>query len=92
VDVDVDAKNNDGFTALMLVSFSGHDDIVKTLLDAGADKDAKCGKYITALTIASARGKVAIVQMLKAFDVGSAAPAYPYYDDDLLSGPRHDDE
>jgi ankyrin repeat protein len=33
---DVNAKDKDGYTALMLAAFSGHTETVKTLLDAGA--------------------------------------------------------
>jgi uncharacterized protein len=39
--VDVNAKRNDGVTALMLASQNGHKDVVELLLDKGADINAK---------------------------------------------------
>jgi ankyrin repeat protein len=40
---DVNAAGKDGFTALMAVSLKGHTEVVKFLLDKGADVDATKG-------------------------------------------------
>lgn len=46
--VDVDAKDNEGLTALMSASFKGHIEVVKALLAAGADINAKRYDDVTA--------------------------------------------
>ena len=46
---DVNAKDNDGATALMLASQNGHLDVVQALLAKGADVNAKANDGVTAL-------------------------------------------
>ncbi|MFA5106679.1 MAG: ankyrin repeat domain-containing protein, partial [Candidatus Micrarchaeia archaeon] len=46
---DVNAKDRDGYTALMVASYWGHMDIVKLLIAAGADVNAKSETGYTAL-------------------------------------------
>ena len=38
---DINAKNNDGYTALMLASWNGHKDVVKLLIEAEVDVNVK---------------------------------------------------
>jgi uncharacterized protein len=70
--VDVNAKDKDGWTALLLASDKNRPSLVQTLLDGGADVDAKCDcpGYLhggfTALMIASRGGRTDIVKMLLA--------------------------
>jgi uncharacterized protein len=70
--VDVNAKDKEGWTALLLASDKEKPSLVQTLLDGGADVDAKCDchGYLyggwTALMIASKDGRVEIVKMLLA--------------------------
>ena len=53
---DIDAKNKNRFTALMLAAQNGHTDCIKALLEAGADKEAKAHKQTTALMLAAQNG------------------------------------
>ena len=54
----------DGYTALIEASRGGYTDIVKTLLGAGADVNAKTMGDLTALILASRHGYTEIVQAL----------------------------
>jgi ankyrin repeat protein len=62
--VKVDAKDEDGMTALCWASKLGHDKIVQRLLNKGADVDTQCGYHGDALQAASAGGHDKIVQTL----------------------------
>ena len=56
-----------GETALMAASSEGHAEIVRLLLEAGADKDMKDGtsrSNLTALMLATSKGHVEIVSLL----------------------------
>ncbi|HET9831495.1 MAG TPA: ankyrin repeat domain-containing protein [Vicinamibacterales bacterium] len=70
--VDVNARDNDGWTALLLASDRDRASVAQTLLDRGADANAKCDcpGYLsggwTALMIASREGRAGIVKMLLA--------------------------
>lgn len=57
---DVNAKVNDGVTALIQASQSGHREVVRMLLDKGADVNAKTAVGATALK----KGKTAEVKAL----------------------------
>ncbi|KAG9742030.1 purine and uridine phosphorylase, partial [Aureobasidium melanogenum] len=64
--VHVDARDEDGRTALYWASEQGHDQIVQMLLDRHADVNAQGGEYGNALQAASYGGHDKIVQMLLA--------------------------
>ena len=61
---DVNAKNNEGVTALMWAAGVGGTDAVQVLLDAGADVNAK-HKSGTALVWAQKKGHTEVVEILK---------------------------
>jgi len=63
--VDVNAKYDKGFTALIIAAGMGHTEIAKALIDAGADVNAESGDGRTALMVAEGRGNTAIVNILK---------------------------
>ena len=62
--VDVNAKDNEGWTALMWAAQSGHTATVHVLLDAGADANATRDNGATALLVAALEGNRATVQAL----------------------------
>ena len=51
-------------TALMRAAYSGHLEVVKLLLEAGADLNSKGSDEKTALTMAKERGHVEVVDFL----------------------------
>jgi len=61
---DVNAKQGDGFTALMWASGNGHLEVVRALIDAKADVNAKQGSGFTALMWASGNGHLEVVRAL----------------------------
>ena len=61
---DVNAKNGNGSTALMLASQEGHLTVVQVLLTAKADVDLKAGSGNTALLLAAQEGHADVVQAL----------------------------
>eukprot|EP00757_Euglenozoa_sp_SAG-D1_P016959 gene16959-22868_t len=61
---DIQAKNQDGYTALMRACANGHSNVVETLLRAGADIQAKTQRGWTALMRACANGHSNVVEML----------------------------
>ena len=63
--VDVNAKREDGFTALLLAAFFGRIEIVELLLERGADIHAKTRFGTSALVWATARGFPKIVNVLQ---------------------------
>jgi serine/threonine-protein phosphatase 6 regulatory ankyrin repeat subunit B len=63
---DLNVKQSDGWTALMIAAFSGHTGTVKILLDENADVSAQDkGDGKTALRWAVDRGHTEIVNILK---------------------------
>ena len=60
----MNAKNNDGWTALIRASSNGHTETVAMLLEKGADVNAKNMIGRTALISASENGHTKIVAML----------------------------
>jgi len=61
---DIEAKNNDGKTSLMIASNNGHSEVVKLLLEKGADIEAKNENGRTSLMMASHKGHSEIVKLL----------------------------
>lgn len=61
---DVNAKNRDGQTALIIASWRGQGAIARLLVDKGADVNAKDGKGHTALMLASERGYLELARLL----------------------------
>ena len=50
---DVNARNQDGWTSLMMAALGGHLEVAKLLIDKGADVNAKNNAQGTALMVAS---------------------------------------
>jgi len=67
--VDINAKDNNGYTALMWASSNGNTAIVQQLIAAGADINAKNNYGNTALLWASRRGHTLVVKQLIAAGV-----------------------
>jgi|SRR5271157_6101415 len=63
---DVNAKDDDGVTALTGTSFEGHFDVAKLLVEKGADVNIKRKDGDTALMAGSAKDHTKIVELLKA--------------------------
>ena len=61
---DKEARDQDGFTALMLAAREGNNEALKMLLGAGADKEGKNNQDFTALIMAAQEGKNESVKML----------------------------
>ncbi len=61
---DVNARDNDGWTALMWASWSGLPKVAEKLLENKADVTAVDRRGNSALTMAAMRGNVAVVKML----------------------------
>ncbi|KAI8151173.1 hypothetical protein K4K49_011135 [Colletotrichum sp. SAR 10_70] len=66
VDVDSLVPTGDYGTPLQAASHGGHDDVVRLLLDAGADVDSQAGLYSTALQAASFQGHSKVVNRILA--------------------------
>jgi ankyrin repeat protein len=64
-DYDIDESDRDGRTALIWTSEYGHETIVQTLLERGADINAQGGFYGNALYAASYGGHEKAVRMLE---------------------------
>jgi ankyrin repeat protein len=62
---DLRARNDNGATALHYAALGGHVDMVQWLLDRGADPACSDKEGDTPLTMASARGHAAVVDLLK---------------------------
>ena len=65
-DVDVDATEKDGYTALIISAEKGYANVVTQLISKGADVNAKSNGGVTALWIAIHEGHNDIVHLLKA--------------------------
>ena len=66
---DLNARNSDGATALIVASENGHADVVRVLLDAKADVNAKDNYGGTAPMLASQSGHADVVRVLLAAKV-----------------------
>ena len=62
--VEINAKDNAGYTALTWAAVEGQTNVVKLLLDKGADFNAKDTKGFTTLMIASEQGQTIVVKLL----------------------------
>ena len=60
----VNEKDNNGYTASIRASKQGYKDVVELLIYAGAEKEAKTNKGYTALICASKEGKLEVVNAL----------------------------
>ena len=60
----VNAKDNDGWTALMRAAWEDHAEVVEVLLKHGADVNAKNNKGMTALMWAAQRGYADVAEVL----------------------------
>jgi len=60
----VDAKGEDGYTALMAAASLGREDMVKVLLKAGADLNAVNNDGLTAMQVAANNKHDAVVKLL----------------------------
>lgn len=59
-------ESRNGATPLMVAAFEGHEDVVRILLEAGADVNAKDAEGNTALSLATTRGHQDVIKLLKA--------------------------
>lgn len=75
---DVNAKRNDGVTALWLAAQEGHTEVVNVLLAAKADVNAKKNDGGTALMAAAVNGHLPVVERLLAAgaDTNTRAEGY----------------
>jgi ankyrin repeat protein len=62
-------KSTIGITPLFIAAYNGRTDVVKFLLDSGADASVSNIHGRTALMEAETKGYTAIVQMIKAVDI-----------------------
>jgi ankyrin repeat protein len=61
---DVNAKTDEGVTALMAASMNGHAEVVELLLAKGADVNSKANNGDTALMSASKKGYKEVKELL----------------------------
>jgi ankyrin repeat protein len=64
--VDINARNEQGETALVIAAWYGREELVEILLKKGADPNMKAGKGLSALKVASALRYDGIVKKLLA--------------------------
>ena len=62
--VNVHAKDQDGWTALMYAAFGGYDEIVKTLVESGANVNEKSNDGYTAMMGAALKDRLSTVRLL----------------------------
>lgn len=63
-DADVNAAQTAGYRPLHQAAVTGREDLVRMLLDAGADKTARCDRGKTPADYARERGHAAVAEML----------------------------
>ena len=73
----MNAKTQQGVTALMVAVTMGSAEIVQTLLDAGADVDAKADSGVTALILTERNGFLEIAELLKSAGAIATEPSRP---------------
>ncbi len=64
--VDIDARNDTSWTALMLAANTGQTEVMEMLINNGADINAKDNVGLSAMKLAEAKGHTEIVNLLKA--------------------------
>ena len=69
----VDVRNKDGYTPLMMATYYGHQDIVTSLLNKGADRCLRDNKGNTALMGAIFKLEWSIAKQLKSVDCDANA-------------------
>ena len=62
---DVNARDNIGYTALMVTVGKGSFDVAKVLIEAGADLNARNNDGKTAFMLAEERGSVDVIGLLR---------------------------
>lgn len=75
---EVNAKDDDGQTALIKAAWEGYSDIIQTLLDNGAEVDAKDSDGQTALMWAARGGHTDIVETLLDYGADVNAESHDY--------------
>jgi ankyrin repeat protein len=63
--IDVNAQDTEGTTILMLASYYGHEDMVRLILEHGADPNLKDSKGRTALMRAGSSNHTNVVGLLR---------------------------
>jgi ankyrin repeat protein len=79
---DINARDDEDYTALGLAAEDGNEVLVRLLLDAGANINTPRHRYPSALTLAARQGKEAVVQML--MDAGADVDSQDNYGDSAL--------
>lgn len=64
-EVDLNARNVGGYTALMYAAYIGHDSIVSLLIDAQADVNLSNSKGLTPLMLAASCGNETVCNLLQ---------------------------
>jgi ankyrin repeat protein len=64
LDLDATTSDDDAYTACHFAAWDGNEDVLKMLIDAGANPDVIGGDTMTALNLASANGHVDCVKLL----------------------------
>ncbi len=76
IETDLNRPNNNGATPLIIAVLNGHIEIVKILLDLGADANAKDSNGWTAHDLASETGHTDIVKLLKQYIIAQTFPRH----------------
>lgn len=69
LDLDATTSDDDAYTACHFAAWDGNDDVLKMLIDAGANPDIIGGDTMTALNLAAANGHFECVKVLVSYGV-----------------------